>query len=363
MAALGFDRLALTRHDRGGRVTYRMALDHPTVVARIAVLDVVPTGEVWRRADGDFARGYWHCGSSPCRPRFRAPNRRRSAVVLRPPARAGRGLGRKPGRSSPEILAAYRRILDDPEAVDAMREDSRAGASVDVADDDLEAGRQIGSLVLVLWSARGGLPRFTPTRSRSGVGGWPPCAAGGHCHDHARGRPLGACHWASMAEHGVPDPGCHPAGRGTRRPRPRRHRGQPVPARRGRGRLRAPGRRAVPATAGWSESASTAPGGACSSRATFHCPCARSMPAPRAGVVRQMRPAARRAATPACRPLRRWWPPPPLRPLGPAPVRRGAAPGAGWGQGGGHFAACAGRVAGRLGIGVSRRLSTSERGA
>jgi haloacetate dehalogenase len=37
-----------------------MALDHPTVVALAAVLDIVPTGEVWRHADGDFACRYWH---------------------------------------------------------------------------------------------------------------------------------------------------------------------------------------------------------------------------------------------------------------------------------------------------------------
>jgi haloacetate dehalogenase len=163
MAALGFDRFAVAGHDRGGRVAYRMALDHPTVVARLAVLDIVPTGEVWRRADGDFARGYWHWGFLALPPPL--PER---LIAGDPQAffdlhvRAGMGLGREPGRYPPEILATYRRILDDPEAVEAMCEDYRAGASVDAADDDadLEAGRQIGCPVLVLWSARGGLPRF-----------------------------------------------------------------------------------------------------------------------------------------------------------------------------------------------------------
>ena len=36
-----------------------MALDHPDVVTRLAVLDIVPTGEAFRRADMGFALGFW----------------------------------------------------------------------------------------------------------------------------------------------------------------------------------------------------------------------------------------------------------------------------------------------------------------
>src|SRR4051794_38631436 len=60
MAALGHERFAVAGHDRGGRVAYRMALDHPERVERLAVLDIVPTGDVWRMADARFAQGYWH---------------------------------------------------------------------------------------------------------------------------------------------------------------------------------------------------------------------------------------------------------------------------------------------------------------
>ena len=67
MAALGHDRFAVAGHDRGGRVAYRMALDHPDrVTAAAAVLDVVPTGEVWARADArDGARATGTGRSSP----------------------------------------------------------------------------------------------------------------------------------------------------------------------------------------------------------------------------------------------------------------------------------------------------------
>jgi haloacetate dehalogenase len=54
MASLGFAHFGVAGHDRGGRVAYRLALDHPERVERLAVLDIVPTGDMWRRADMDF---------------------------------------------------------------------------------------------------------------------------------------------------------------------------------------------------------------------------------------------------------------------------------------------------------------------
>src|SRR5689334_3439210 len=54
MGALGHERFAVCGHDRGARVSYRMALDHPAAVERLMVLDVVPTGEIWNRADATF---------------------------------------------------------------------------------------------------------------------------------------------------------------------------------------------------------------------------------------------------------------------------------------------------------------------
>ena len=165
MAALGFDSFAVAGHDRGGRVAYRMALDHPDRVERLAVLDVVPTGEVWARADRDFATGYWHWAflAQP------APLPER-LIGADPQAffdfhvRAGMGLGAEPGRYPAEVIEAYRQALDDPGAVEAVCEDYRAGATVDVVHDqeDLEARHTIDCPVLVLWAGRGALPRFYP---------------------------------------------------------------------------------------------------------------------------------------------------------------------------------------------------------
>jgi haloacetate dehalogenase len=165
MATLGFEAFAVAGHDRGGRVAYRMALDHPDRVERLAVLDIVPTSEVWRRADRRFARGYWHWGF------LSQPAPLPEALIGGAPqaywdehVRAGMGLGREPGRHPPDVLDAYRRALDDPAAVEAMCEDYRAGATVDVEHDEADrgAGRRIACPTLVLWGAHGALPAFYP---------------------------------------------------------------------------------------------------------------------------------------------------------------------------------------------------------
>jgi pimeloyl-ACP methyl ester carboxylesterase len=46
MRKLGFPRFSVAGHDRGGRVAYRLALDHPDRVERLAVLDILPTADM-----------------------------------------------------------------------------------------------------------------------------------------------------------------------------------------------------------------------------------------------------------------------------------------------------------------------------
>jgi len=162
MADLGHDRFAVAGHDRGGRVAYRMALDHPARVTGVAVLDVVPTGEVWARADALLALTYWHWGflaqPAPLPERLIGadPDAFFDLHVRR------LGIGGADGRYPPALLASYRALLDDPSTVEAICEDYRAAATVDRAHDDADAraGRQIEAPLLALWSARGALPRL-----------------------------------------------------------------------------------------------------------------------------------------------------------------------------------------------------------
>ena len=58
MRHFGFESFSVARHDRGGRCAYRLALDHPHCVQKPAVLDIIPTGEAFCRADMAFELGY-----------------------------------------------------------------------------------------------------------------------------------------------------------------------------------------------------------------------------------------------------------------------------------------------------------------
>jgi haloacetate dehalogenase len=59
MAACGHGRFAVVGHDRGARVAYRLALDHPERVTRVARLNVVPTIEQFERMGAGPSLGYW----------------------------------------------------------------------------------------------------------------------------------------------------------------------------------------------------------------------------------------------------------------------------------------------------------------
>ena len=161
MSALGHDAFAVVGHDRGGRVAYRMALDHPERVTAAAALDVVPTGEVWARADAAMALGYWHWAflAQP------APLPER-LIGADPDAffdlhvRA-LGLGAAPDRYPPDLMAAYRELLDDPgRSRRSARTTAPAPASTASTTTRTAARRYIECPLLALWSARGALPRF-----------------------------------------------------------------------------------------------------------------------------------------------------------------------------------------------------------
>jgi len=160
MAELGFDRFAVAGHDRGGRVAYRMALDHPATVTALAVLDIVPTAEVWRRTDSTSAVSYWHWSflaqpaPLPERLILGAPEDWFQYHVRR------MGIGHQPERYPAAVVEAYRLQLLDPSAVEGMCEDYRAGATIDRELDEADRGRQIACPVLALWGTHGALPRF-----------------------------------------------------------------------------------------------------------------------------------------------------------------------------------------------------------
>jgi haloacetate dehalogenase len=157
MLRQGFDRFALAGHDRGGRVAYRLALDHPEQVERLALLDVIPTAEAFNRADARFALAFWPW-SLLAQP-TPLPER---LIAADPAAVIDHALsvwGSDPKSVPPEVRAAYVAALRDPKSIHAVCEEYRAAATLDRAADeeDRKAGRRIAVPVLVLWAAGGPL--------------------------------------------------------------------------------------------------------------------------------------------------------------------------------------------------------------
>jgi haloacetate dehalogenase len=149
MRQLGFDRFFLAGHDRGGRVAYRLALDHPEAVIKLAVLDIIPTGEQFRRMNMDIAYDAWHWLflAQP----YDLPER---LIEANPDYFYWQRHGPEPYPFfTPEAFEDYRRAFTNPATIHAMCEDYRAGATVDFALDEADRGKKrITCPLLVLWS-------------------------------------------------------------------------------------------------------------------------------------------------------------------------------------------------------------------
>jgi len=188
MERLGFARFSVAGHDRGGRVAYRLALDHPKRVERLAVLDVLPTDAVWARADARFALGFWPW-SLLAQPEP-LPERILIAAAEAIVDHALSQWGSRPGAIPPEVRAAYVDALTDPTHAHAICEEYRAAATLDREHDqaDRVAGRRITSPVLALWSAAGALDTWY--RAESG-----PLALWQAWGDDVRGHAVDAGHF------------------------------------------------------------------------------------------------------------------------------------------------------------------------
>lgn len=156
MEKLGHARFAAAGHDRGARVAYRLALDHPGRLMRLATLDILPTYEYWSSIDRTFALKIYHWAflAQP------APLPE-DLIKTDPDAYFGRTFRSwaKAGTNpfDPRAVAHYLTALRDPLRIHAACEDYRAGAYADFDHDkaDLEAGRKITVPLLALWGGAG----------------------------------------------------------------------------------------------------------------------------------------------------------------------------------------------------------------
>src|SRR6516165_5405762 len=61
MEALGYREFCVAGHDRGGRTTARMCLDHPERVKRAALADTLPSHRLWTHTSREWALRSSHC--------------------------------------------------------------------------------------------------------------------------------------------------------------------------------------------------------------------------------------------------------------------------------------------------------------
>lgn len=160
MTELGHERFRLVGHDRGARVSHRLAIDHPDRVEKLAVLDIVPTIEHFERTDMAFAMGYYHWFW------FAQPHPFPENVISAAPETWFRAhTNREPkddGFFHPEALADYLAAARNPEMVRGMCEDYRAAAAIDLVHDreSREAGARIRCPLLVMWGSKGKIGRW-----------------------------------------------------------------------------------------------------------------------------------------------------------------------------------------------------------
>jgi len=157
MEQLGFSRFSIAGHDRGGRVAYRLALDRPERVQRVAILDVVATADVWEQADARFALAFWPW-SLLAQPEP-LPERLLSAAPEAIIDSALEDWGSPSSIFTPQVRMVYVDALRDAAHVHAICEEYRAAATLDRAFDeaDRRSGRRISCPLLALWSSRGAL--------------------------------------------------------------------------------------------------------------------------------------------------------------------------------------------------------------
>ncbi|MCI8869656.1 MAG: alpha/beta hydrolase [Lawsonibacter sp.] len=165
MKHLGFDRFHVMGHDRGARVGYRMALDHPEAVDKLVLLDIVSTYDMYALSSREFSKAlfqwYFFTQAAPLPEDMICASRdqffRYSLHISRYHSENDTSAEHFP----PEVYQEYFRCYT-PETIRAICEEYRAGETVDLAldEEDLKNGKKIQAETLVLWGGSGLVERF-----------------------------------------------------------------------------------------------------------------------------------------------------------------------------------------------------------
>ena len=160
MKALGHEAFLVVGHDRGGRVAYRMALDHPARVRKLVTLDIAPTLAMYEQTTMEFAKAYYHWFF------LIQPAPFPETLMSADPEFFLKGfMGRRSGglaHFAPEAFAEYLRCFRLPDTPHGICEDYRASATIDLEHEriDLAAGRKIECPMLALWGGDGAVDKY-----------------------------------------------------------------------------------------------------------------------------------------------------------------------------------------------------------
>ena len=154
MRTLGFERFHVVGHDRGARTAHRMALDHPDAVRSLALLDIVPTYDMFQRVDALTAKAYWHWYF------LQQPAPYPETVIAADPDHFFEGCltgwgAMDLGDFDAEQLASYRRSWRQRDFIFGSTADYRATAEVDLRLDEADLQRKVDCPALVIWGERG----------------------------------------------------------------------------------------------------------------------------------------------------------------------------------------------------------------
>jgi haloacetate dehalogenase len=184
MRQLGYEEFSLVGHDRGARCAYRLALDHPEAVRRLAVMDVIPVGDAYNRADRNFSLAYWQWSF------LAAPQPLPERYINADPANLVDFMldswTEVEDAFPDEVRAEYVKKLSNPDTVHAICEEFRASATLDYEHDEADRGnRKISCPTLVLWAQRGAVAKLYED----------PLAIWKQWADDVRGRPVPVGHF------------------------------------------------------------------------------------------------------------------------------------------------------------------------
>jgi haloacetate dehalogenase len=156
MNALGFEEFFVAGHDRGARVTHRMCLDYPSKIKKACVMDITPTYHMFKHTNQAFATGYYHWFFL-----IQPDNLPETLIASNARYYLEEKLKRWSAKDSDFNIVFQKEAVDeyvrcfDEEGIHSSCEDYRAGASIDMIDDEKDRNRKIDMPLLVLWGEKG----------------------------------------------------------------------------------------------------------------------------------------------------------------------------------------------------------------